>query len=118
MSHTSDLNYNSQFDSSPGPCTFDNSDSPEISFKLPRLAIANFCSVRNKQAELELFLDNQDIHLLIGTESHLNDTIFDSEVFPRNYSVFRKDRNIHGGGVFILVEKIHTIINSRDRLNL
>ena len=48
-----------------------------------------------KQAELELFLDNQDIHLLIGTESHLNDTIFDSEVFPRNYSVFRKDRNIH-----------------------
>ena len=80
-------------------------DSPEISFKLPRLAIANFCSVRNKQAELELFLDNQDIHLLIGTESHLNDTIFDSEVFPRNYSVFRKDRNIHGGGVFILVEK-------------
>ena len=91
MSHTSDLNYSSQFDSSPGPCTFDNSDSPEISFKLPRLAIANFCSVRNKQSELELFLDNQDIHLLIGTESHLNDTIFDSEVFPRNYSVFRKD---------------------------
>ncbi|XP_065911045.1 uncharacterized protein [Dysidea avara] len=105
MSHTSDLSYRSQFDSSPGPCTFDNSDSPEISFKLPRLAIANFCSVRNKQAGLELFLDNQDIHLLIGTESHLNDTIFDSEVFPRNYSVFRKDRSIHGGGVFILVEK-------------
>ena len=52
-----------------------------------------------------MFLDNQGIHLLIGTESHLNDTIFDSEVFPRNYSVFRKDRNIHGGGVFILVEK-------------
>ena len=72
---------------------------------VPRLAIANFCSVRNKQAGLELFLDNQDIHLLIGSELHLNDTIFDSEVFPRNYSVFRKDRNIHGGGVFFLVEK-------------
>ena len=84
MSHTSDLSYSSQFDSSPGPCNFDNSGSPEISFKLPQLAIANYCSVRNKQAELELFLDNQDNHLLIGTELHLNDTIFDSEVFPRN----------------------------------
>jgi len=39
--------------------------------------------------------------LLIGTESHLNDSIYSSEIFPKDYSVYR---NIHGG-VFILVDK-------------
>ena len=42
MSHTSDLNYSSQFDSSPGPCTFDNSDSPEISFNYHGLPLLFF----------------------------------------------------------------------------
>ena len=43
-------------------------------------------------------------YLLCGTESHLNESILNSEVFPANYHVYRKDRNIHGGGVFILVK--------------
>ena len=54
---------------------------------------------------MEVFLESNKINLMIGTESHLNDSIYSSEIFPRNYSVYRKDRNIHGGGVFILVEK-------------
>ena len=29
----------------------------------------------------------------------------DSEVFPTNYKAFRNDRNLDGGGVFILIEK-------------
>ena len=42
---------------------------------------------------------------MCGTESHLNESILNSEVFPTNYHVYRKDRNIHGGGgVFILVK--------------
>ena len=42
----------------------------------------------------------------MGTESHLNDSIYSSEIFPKDYSVHRKDRNIHGGGVFVLVDKL------------
>jgi len=70
----------------------------------PRFAIANFCSVVNKQAELEVFLESNKINLMIGTKLHLDDSIYSSEIFPRNYSVYRKDRNIHGGGVFVLIE--------------
>ena len=52
-----------------------------------------------------MFLKIQNIHLVMGSESHLDGSVFDSEVFPSNYAVYRKDRNIHGGGVFVLVEK-------------
>ena len=72
---------------------------------LQRLAIVNFCSVTNKQAELEAFLTVNNIQFLLGTESHLDESITNSEIFPSHYYVYRKDRNIHGGGVFILVEE-------------
>ena len=70
-----------------------------------RLAIINCCSAVNKHVDLEVFLKMQNIHLVMGTESHLDGAVFDSEVFPSNYTVYRKDRNIHGGGIFVLVEK-------------
>ena len=66
-----------------------------------RLAIINCCSVVNKHVDLEVFLKMQNIHLVIGTDG----SVFNSEVFPSNYAVYRKDRRIHGGGAFVLVEK-------------
>ena len=65
------------------------------------------CSIKNKRAELETFLVTHNIlnHFLIGTESHLDQEITNSEIFPEHYYAFRKYRNIHGGGVFILVDK-------------
>ena len=42
--------------------------------------------------------------MVLGTESWLNDEIRDDEVFPADYTCYRKDRNDHGGGVFILVK--------------
>lgn len=41
--------------------------------------------------------------VVIGTESWLDATIMDNEVFPRSFNVYRHDRMTHGGGVFILV---------------
>ena len=32
-------------------------------------------------------------------------SVFDSKVFPSTYSVYRKDRNKHGGGVFIAIRE-------------
>ena len=58
-----------------------------------RIGITNCCGVLNKQAELEGSLYSQKLDILLGTESHLDDSIFDSEVFPANYSIYRKDRN-------------------------
>ena len=67
------------------------------------LVIANFCSVYNKEAEL-VALSYNDIDILLGTESHLDTSIFNSEIFPDFYNIYRKDRNRHGGGVFIMVK--------------
>ena len=70
-----------------------------------QLAIVNCCAISNKRVELESFLNLFNVDLLCGTESHLNESILNSKVFPTNYHVYRKDRNIHGGGgVFILVK--------------
>ena len=69
-----------------------------------KLSIANFCSVVNKQVQLETFITNNDIDIIIGTESHLNKTILSSEIFPNNFQTYRKDRNSYGGGVFVSVK--------------
>ena len=69
-----------------------------------KLSIVNFCSVTNKQTQLEVFLVTYAIDIIIGTESHLNESILNSEVFPNNYQTYRKDRNTSGGGVFISIK--------------
>ena len=69
-----------------------------------KLSIANFCSVANKQVQLETFITNNDIDIIIGTESHPNETVLSSEIFPNNFQAYRKDRNSYGGGVFVLVK--------------
>ena len=68
------------------------------------LVIINCCSITNKKLELETLLSLYNIDILIGTESHLDNSIFNSEIFPSGYSIFRKDRDRHGGGVFILIK--------------
>ena len=47
-----------------------------------KLAIINCRSIANKYAELEALLDIQNLDLIIGTESHLDETVMSSEVFP------------------------------------
>ena len=68
-----------------------------------KLAIINCRSIVNKCAELETLLHVHNLDLLIGTESFLDETIISSEIFPSHFTVYRNDRNRHGGGVFILV---------------
>ena len=69
-----------------------------------KLAIVNFSSITNKRVELETFLLNNSMDLLIGTESHLDISIQDSEIIPKHFNTYRKDRNRFGGGVLVLVK--------------
>jgi len=62
------------------------------------LSVINFRSIKNKQAKFQAFLVT---HNIIGTESHLDDSIASSEIFPSHYQVYR---NTYGGGVCILVD--------------
>ena len=59
--------------------------------------------IRNKTAELDAAIKYIKPDVICGTESKLNEQISNSEVFPSNYTVYRKDRATLGGGVFILV---------------
>jgi hypothetical protein len=42
--------------------------------------------------------------VILGTESWLDSTVKDSEVFPSNYTVYRNNRNLNGGGFFVAVK--------------
>ena len=42
----------------------------------------------NKHVDLEVFLRLQNIQLVIGTESHLNESFLNFEVFPSGYTVY------------------------------
>ena len=58
-----------------------------------KLAIVNFCSITNKRPHLEALLVSNNIDILVGTESHLDESYLNSEIFPRNYNTYRKERN-------------------------
>ena len=57
--------------------------------------------------ELLAFLDFHQPHVVAIQEIKIDSSIATSELFPETcpYSVFRKGRNIHGGGVMLLVHK-------------
>ena len=57
--------------------------------------------------ELLVFLDFHQPHVVAIQETKIDISIATSELFPETctYSVNRKDRNIHGGGVMLLVHK-------------
>ena len=40
----------------------------------------------------------------MGTETWLDSSITNAEIFPQNYVVYRKDRNRQGGGVFVAIK--------------
>jgi len=86
--------------STPIECTDNLSDS-----LLNHLAINNCCSVTNKQANFPTWYILPNWHKISFRSS--------SEIFPQHYYAFRKEHSIHGGGVFILVDKSISGIDSR-----
>ena len=75
----------------------------------------NAQSIRGKVSEFAVLLNYTKPDIVCCTESWLDgkkpgsnptlSAIKDSEVFPENYKAYRNDRDLSGGGVFILVQK-------------
>ena len=59
--------------------------------------IINRLKFHNVRFHARVYLENPDIIAI--TESWLDDSFNAGEIFPSEYSVFRNDRNTHGGGV-------------------
>ena len=72
------------------------------------LLIVNCQSLKSdrKQHDLLDLIETHKPDVICGQESHIDlSTLKTAEVFPNEYNVSRKDRNIHGGGVFVAVTK-------------
>ena len=51
------------------------------------------------------YLEDNSIDILIACETKIDENICDSELGLENFDIYRKDRNIHGGGVLVAVKK-------------
>ena len=73
--------------------------------------------MKSKVPQFLNLVESTEPDIVLGTKSWLGSDIHDSECFQSRYSVYRKDRNIHGGGVFILVRYTitSTVLSSRNR---
>ena len=99
---------------SPRSATKHTSTSRKKSQYLQKLKVLNLnCNSIRSQHKSGLFkakVEDEKPHIIIANESKLDDSIRNSEVFPSDYEIFRKDRKDvnPGGGVFIVVH--NTII--------
>ena len=62
-------------------------------------------SLVNKLTNFQSFIYASDFDIICITETWLNDTVFDSEIIPTGYSIFRRDRGSRGGGVLVAVRE-------------
>ena len=64
-------------------------------------------SIRGKRLELLAFLDFHQHHIVVIQETKIYSSMATSELFSEScpYNVYNKDRNLHGGGVMLLVHK-------------
>ena len=67
-----------------------------------RMLTVNFQSIRNKKDELELIIINEDIDIVLGSETHLTPCITDSEILNPKYKCYRRDRGDGYGRVIII----------------
>ena len=58
----------------------------------------------SRYTEFQALIDHHNPDIILGTESKLPKDIPTYSVFPSNYSIFRKDRDAHGGGVFLALK--------------
>jgi len=72
----------------------------------------NCCSIRrvSKCNQLAALIDLHDIDIVLGTESHIDQSFLSSEILPKSYNLLRKDRCLGGGGVFIAYKQYLQIL--------
>ena len=93
---------------SPGPpmsCSSPVSKSQRKKTGNVRLITVNFQSAKNKKEEIANLIDSSNPTVIIGTETWLNSSVHNTELFPPSYDVIRKDRSDGWGGVLLAIKK-------------
>lgn len=68
------------------------------------MASINVRSILPKIDEIRLLLSSTSLDILSVCETWLDNSVTDNEISVSGYSVVRKDRNRHGGGVLVFVK--------------
>ena len=68
-----------------------------------KISHININSLPNKVDELSLLLGNDPFDIVAVSETHCDSTIPDTDVCIDNFTVIRKDRSRHGGGVALYI---------------
>lgn len=103
----------------PGPIasrSVDNSEYKCFEKKGLHFVHLNIRSLLPKLDELRIIARNSRAACICITETWLDETVFDLEIQLENYSLRRKDRNRHGGGVCIYVRS-DLAFNPLDQLS-
>ena len=56
-----------------------------------------------KLNKFQSFIYSNSYEIVCITETWLSDAVFDNEIIPKNYSIYRKDRKSLGGGVLVAI---------------
>ena len=78
--------------------------------------LINCRSLKNKVADLASIVEIHQPDVILGNESWLTQDIANTEIFPDDYNVFRKDRADGHGGVFQAIKK-DLIVTQRSELD-
>ena len=100
---------NSIFDSTISSSYSSSTNSEEIIpksiAKSLRIVTLNFQSVFSKKDEICLFLNDNNIDIILGCETHIFPSISTSEFLPPIYTAYRCDRDEGYGGSIIIPKK-------------
>ena len=108
------------FDSSLNSST-DSNLSPQRDFlkRTPtqlKIMCINFRSVWGKKEQIEEALLEDNVDIVIGSETHLERSIKDNEFLPPPYKCYRRDRPDTKGGVIIIAKRnliTEEVLNSK-----
>jgi len=93
-------------------CTCDlintsNHSNTQNSFKL---ISTNFRGLRSKKDSFMHLILSESPNFIAGTETWLNSNVYNNEIFPQDYQVFRVDRaDGHGGVLFVCHKTINCV---------
>ena len=76
---------------------------PKVCSSGLKICHMNINSLPNKIDELSLLLGNDPFDIVAVSETHCDSTIPDTDLYIDNFTVIRKDRSRHGGGVALYI---------------
>ena len=91
--------------SSPNPVKSTSKPTSGKKHQSIKIMFVNCRSLKSerKRHDFQELIETHQPDIICGQESHIDSTFTNGEIFPLRYNVSRKDRDIHGGGVFIAV---------------